>query len=186
MPSPLVCDRIPFNAWDSFDTAAWHGFHVRLFGNANIGRMEHCNLQVPGVLAVDETVMIEHLYARTDAAPRELLDMLELHAWASNAIVRLSLCDKPVRVLALSELLQDRPWEPSAVALDRATELGPDALAAYAARLERRQADGPGAVRVPPRQDIRLEIEAWGDPPKPPARIWIHLEGHRLQYRRSV
>lgn len=198
MHSPPNVERLPINRWDSFTTDE---FRIRefLFGSRNIGIFERCNMQIPGALSSDLTTVIEHVYARTDAAPRDLVATLELHRWASHAVVRLLVGDKPRRVFALADLLQERPWEPAAIAIAREMELehlatgigappsvagelkgSAGVIAAYQARVDQRRGDGPPEVVVPVRQNVSVEIDAPERPPGPPTRIWVHLEGYQV------
>lgn len=179
-------ERRPINLWDSFETSRWDGDgpgRVYLFGNANIGALDLCNLSLPGCLSIDENVAIMHVYARTDGTPRDWPSdwpqpALTLHQWASRAVVELVIGDRRLRAFALSDLLQERPWEPGDVALARAMSGGAEELAAYQARAARRQASGPGFVPVPVRVNTSVEVCAPERPP-PGLRIWIHLEGYR-------
>ncbi|MCC7024607.1 MAG: hypothetical protein IT338_17400 [Thermomicrobiales bacterium] len=183
MRSPTNLERRPINRWDSFATDEFR-HRAYLFGSGNIGRMDHCNMDVPGSLSPDLTTVIEHVYARTEAAPRDLVATLDLHRWASHAVVRLLVGDKPRRVFALADLLQERPWEPAAIAIAREMEAGEPAaagvVAAYKERLGQRRGDGPPGVEVPVRQYVAVDIDAPDWPPGPPTRIWIHLEGFQV------
>ncbi|HLU38446.1 MAG TPA: hypothetical protein VK081_03620 [Planctomycetota bacterium] len=183
MPFLPAYDYRPINRWDSFRLDEFRTY-VRLFGNANIGLVDHCNLQVPGQLQADETVLIEHVYARTDAAPRGAHELL--HYWASHAQASVHLNDKLLRTWPLADLLQERPWEPSAIEQERAEAVGPAEVAAYEARLARREQDGPRRWRVPVRSNLSVYVQAAFHPSPdldPKTRIWIHLEGHRLTLR---
>lgn len=169
-------DVRPINAWDSFALGEeWLSStgYLRLFGNLNVGKVERCNLQAPGQLRPWDA-WIEHLYARTDGAPRASVEQLELHKWASYVEVRLMIGDRPCCEFALADLLQERPWEPEVVTDARLALMDDEARAAWL----QRQWQGwksPRPLSVPARQNFSVEVCA--STPPPPGRIWIHVEG---------
>ena len=183
MNAPLV----PFNAWDSFVTK---DFLPRpLFDSRNLGINEVCNLQMPASVGAPMELQIEHVYARTADAPRELVHELVYHRWASYVAVLVfvggnsSNCIQ--RRMTLADLLQERPWEPTAVAEHRASVSGV-AREAYEARVRARRAAGPLPVIVPAGMPLYVHVEGPNDAvqamirAEPEARIWIHLEGCRV------
>jgi hypothetical protein len=86
------------NVWDSFGLLpnGQVGFAIqnsmRLFGNANVGNLNLCNLQVPGQIAAggNHDVVITNWYARTTIpdASAQLQRALELFAHHTYATVQ--------------------------------------------------------------------------------------------------
>lgn len=60
-----IRERRYANLYDSLDVEAMRSYDT-LFGNANVGYRERCNLQIAGQLGSDETFIILNVYARTN------------------------------------------------------------------------------------------------------------------------
>ena len=158
-----------------------------LFGNANIGREDFCNLYVAGQLALDEAVVIEHWYARTDIDIPGLNkdERSALQQWSAITTVRFIVGDRPQWCRPLQEMLADRPWEPPSVAETNGT---PAEIEAYKARAAKREVEGAGPIVIPVRQNAAVVVDPHASPLHQEVltrvrrfRVWIHLEGHRVR-----
>jgi hypothetical protein len=160
---------------------------IRLFGNRNIGYLAHTNLQVPQTLVCDQTMFLEHWYARTDLLGEalSLRQRADLHAWASSAMVTLVLGDRPRNgwTRPLSELLADRPWVPASVLESEHT---PEELEVLKAAFLKRIEEGMRPVCVPVRQTVSIQIGAYdheafsrlvASMDGRTIKFWLHLEG---------
>lgn len=150
-----------------------HGTTARLFGNGNlhIGMLELTSMQVGSYLDSDQSALIDHWYARTDArgADREALEQ-----WAEGALVMLVIGDHPMWIRPLSVLLRERPWVPPA---RRGEVLTPEEMAQFEAARE----EGAAPAFVPIRQNMNIDVTLPAAPPPVKARVWIHVEGLTLR-----
>lgn len=196
---PVGEDATPMNAWDSFRLAnhdkpdprygrcpgiLTHP-QQRLFGNHNIGIRDLSNLQVPGMVAIDRSAWIEHVYARHDLDLAVVSPRLRaaLHMWTSRTIVTLELGDcRNVVSWSLQDLLCQEPWEPASVTEAKLPE---NLRADFRKRVLARREEGVYPIHVPPNRNVSVLIES-----APKERLldaidtltptfWIHLEGYR-------
>lgn len=173
------------NAYDSVRTDQGHP-SMRLFGNANIGNLPRTNLQVPGQIALDDHVVLDNWYARSDYLHGKM-GMLE------HVRVTLVVGDKPQRgwERSLAELLAAKPWRPPERDLPQ--------LLAEGLLTEEELADarwrarhGAQRVAVPVRQNLSVQLEVFGrahslfGDAEFAATIWIHLEGATMRGPRIV
>lgn len=144
---------------------------VRLFGPANIGILELTSMQVGGQLASDQTSLIDHWYARTDARGHE---REELERWAEGANAILNVGDHPVWIRPLSVLLRGHPWIPPSRRDEVAT---PEEMEQFRAARD----EGAEPVIVPVRQHMSITVGLPVAPSPVKARIWVHVEGLTLR-----
>lgn len=76
----------------------------RLYGNANIGNLNLCNLQIPGQLGCDQVAYMRYWYVDTEVTEANA-DLLEeaFH----NSVATVTVGNRPVAQLHLSELFYD-------------------------------------------------------------------------------
>lgn len=155
-----------------------------LFGNCNVGNDRLTNLQIPGYLACDQTTILNHWYARTDVLPESLSlrQRAGLHRFAATTIVTLIVGDKPHWRWPLSDLLDQRPWEPASIT---ESEVGQDAWLAASDRFDKLMGEGAIPLFVPVRQVVAVSMLTTKEPHDRlladvdgiPITFWIHLEG---------
>ncbi|HZJ65939.1 MAG TPA: hypothetical protein VFD36_20670 [Kofleriaceae bacterium] len=159
--------------FDSVELSGRDGWtsSTRLFGNANIGYYERCNLQVPGQL-VNGAFVITNWYARTDAPIGEPQVAGLWNSFAHRTMCTLRIGDKPRWQANVYDLM--RSWRGTSGDQRALRPLWP--------------------VVVPHRQYVSVMADFFGDngyllqmldstgygwsaEPGRSFRLWIHLEG---------
>lgn len=153
------------NLWDSISLTdeTYTYYSTRLFGNANIGRLDLCNLQVPGQVAGDEAFVIMNWYTRT-----AMENSRELDQYAANTYATLVVGDRPIWCAPLvnlglgrSRLRNTVPRWPAVLVSRQAFNVNIESFNGC-----------HDPLRVPANARIAREV---GD-----GRLWIHLEGVRI------
>ena len=145
-------------------------YSMRIFGNANIGNRNLCNLQVPGQLTFDhdEHVIVQRWYARTELESTALAKR-----WFENVHATLIVGDRYQWQLSLGDLMARRPR--------------------YVTEHEHQQIFDPCPTIIPPRQNMSMLVDAFNGPVledlwsdfrsrqssqnRRTPLVWIHLEG---------
>lgn len=156
------------NFWDSATFEDMERMRsLRVFGNANIGNLMLCNLQVGGRLSYgDEAIVLTHWYARTNLSKSDYEEALD--RFGQQVIVVLTMGDRQIWHAPLSDLLRMWRWS------------GEPALPQILPR-------SMWPELVVPRQSISVHLNVFGDnyalmdnERSRTSRVWIHLEGLRL------
>jgi hypothetical protein len=106
------------NYWDAFAVRdlcdAPQGGHggQRLFGDRNLGNYLLTNLQVPGQIASDQSLVVCNWYARSNVAEAAQSGALAAawHAWKHATIATLVVGSRPVMMRPLSDLMGPRDF----------------------------------------------------------------------------
>lgn len=157
---------------------------VRLFGNANIGRFDLCNLQTPRQIVAGAFV-ITNWYARTDVpASVPEIDRL-MYQFAHNTMCVVHIGEKVKWQASVFDLL--RSWRGPYVPVPGAESAEPGN-----AGQPQRVLRPLWPLLVPRRQNISVLLDMFGDPDEliqyldqtgygwssqRPFNLWIHLEG---------
>lgn len=140
----------------------------------------YSNYAIAGCLSRDQTVMIDHFYARTD------LDVFAddrvrraFHDWAHTTEVMFGMGEMPQRRWPMWSLLQEKPWVPPSRRGKRMTD---DELA----QLSKQREEGVRMVIVPVRQNVWFEVTSSPDAlgalraavgGRRSPLVWCHIEG---------
>jgi len=192
------------NVWDSCSLEELaRSRSIRLFGNANVGHLSRCNLQVPGQVWYDATASLTNMYVRTD------LYEPALSGEGVAAVVQDAILDGRRDLEALEMLVAGmsggdvgllrafRAWAHHGMCTlivgargDRVSTTLDVATLASPARRQVFDMDRPVVWRIPARQNFTVNLESYSEaidelvrvaaatrPARPEPRIWVHLEG---------